>query len=129
MTGNPDIKTKAWQQADTSADEGSATPKVALRHAAAPNRTSNIAASTKLIINAAEFARHVTLAKSAGSGPADSSGREEKMSEVHVHRVQPAWKKNALIDNETYLKWYADSIKNPDRFWGKHGKRIDWFKP
>jgi acetyl-CoA synthetase len=51
------------------------------------------------------------------------------MSEVHVHRVQAAWKKNALIDNETYLKWYADSVKNPDRFWGKHGKRIDWFKP
>jgi acetyl-CoA synthetase len=19
--------------------------------------------------------------------------------------------------------------KNPDKFWGKHGKRIDWFKP
>ncbi|MBZ9675477.1 acetate--CoA ligase [Mesorhizobium sp. ES1-1] len=51
------------------------------------------------------------------------------MSEVHVHRVQPAWKKNALIDNETYLKWYADSIANPDKFWGGHGKRIDWFKP
>ncbi len=51
------------------------------------------------------------------------------MSEVHVHRVQPAWKKNALIDNDTYLKWYADSVKNPDKFWGKHGKRIDWFKP
>jgi len=51
------------------------------------------------------------------------------MSEVHIHRVQPTWKKDALIDNETYLKWYAESIKNPDRFWGKHGKRIDWFKP
>jgi acetyl-CoA synthetase len=33
------------------------------------------------------------------------------------------------MDNETYLKWYKDSIKNPDKFWGKHGKRIDWFKP
>ncbi|RWH80287.1 MAG: acetate--CoA ligase [Mesorhizobium sp.] len=51
------------------------------------------------------------------------------MSEQNVHRVQPAWKKNALIDNDTYLKWYADSVKNPDKFWGKHGKRIDWFKP
>ena len=51
------------------------------------------------------------------------------MSEVHVHKVKAAWKKDALIDNETYLKWYADSVKNPDRFWGKHGKRIDWFKP
>jgi acetyl-CoA synthetase len=51
------------------------------------------------------------------------------MSEVYVHRVQPAWKKHALIDNETYLKWYAESVKKPDKFWGKHGKRIDWFKP
>ena len=51
------------------------------------------------------------------------------MSEAHVYKVKPAWKKNALIDDETYLKWYAESIKNPDKFWGKHGKRIDWFKP
>ncbi|MEX0954621.1 MAG: acetate--CoA ligase [Rhizobiaceae bacterium] len=51
------------------------------------------------------------------------------MSEVHVHKVKPAWKKHALIDNETYLKWYKDSVKNPDKFWGKHGKRIDWFTP
>jgi len=51
------------------------------------------------------------------------------MSEVHLHRVQPAWKKRALIDNETYLKWYRDSVRNPDKFWAKHGRRIDWFKP
>ena len=51
------------------------------------------------------------------------------MPEVHVHRVKAAWKKNALIDAETYKKWYRDSIKDPDKFWGKHGKRIDWFKP
>jgi len=51
------------------------------------------------------------------------------MSDVKVHRVQPAWKKNALIDNDTYLKWYRDSVRNPDKFWAKHGKRIDWFKP
>ena len=50
------------------------------------------------------------------------------MSEVHVHKVQPAWKKRALIDNETYLKWYEDSVRDPERFWAKHGKRIDWFK-
>ncbi|MDI6028663.1 acetate--CoA ligase [Corticibacterium sp. UT-5YL-CI-8] len=51
------------------------------------------------------------------------------MSEVHVHRVQPEWQENALIDNKTYQKWYAESIKNPEKFWDKHGKRIDWFKP
>jgi acetyl-CoA synthetase len=51
------------------------------------------------------------------------------MSDVHVHKVQAAWKKRALIDNKTYLKWYKDSVADPDKFWGKHGKRIDWFKP
>ena len=51
------------------------------------------------------------------------------MSEVQVHRVQPAWKKDALIDNETYLKWYKESVKNPEKFWARHGKRIDWMKP
>ena len=51
------------------------------------------------------------------------------MSEVKLHRVQPAWKKNTLMDNETYLKWYEQSVENPEKFWGKHGKRIDWFKP
>jgi acetyl-CoA synthetase len=49
--------------------------------------------------------------------------------DVHVHKVKPAWKKKALIDKATYEKWYVDSIKDPDKFWGKHGKRIDWFKP
>ncbi len=48
---------------------------------------------------------------------------------VEVHRILPAAKKRALIDNDTYLKWYKQSVINPEKFWGKHGKRIDWFKP
>ncbi|SDO68541.1 acetate--CoA ligase [Phyllobacterium sp. OV277] len=46
-----------------------------------------------------------------------------------VYPVLPSAKKNALIDNETYLSWYKQSIKDPEKFWGKYGKRIDWFKP
>ena len=46
-----------------------------------------------------------------------------------VHKVKSAWKKHALIDNDTYEKWYKQSVKNPEKFWAKHGKRIDWFKP
>ncbi len=48
---------------------------------------------------------------------------------VKVHKVLPSAKKSALIDNETYLKWYKESVTNPDEFWGRHGKRIDWFTP
>jgi acetyl-CoA synthetase len=54
---------------------------------------------------------------------------EEFSMSVKVHKVLPSAKKNALIDNDTYLKWYKESVKNPEKFWGKHGKRIDWFKP
>lgn len=46
-----------------------------------------------------------------------------------VYPVANGVKKNALIDRETYLQWYDESIKEPDMFWAKHGRRIDWFKP
>ncbi len=51
------------------------------------------------------------------------------MSDVHVHKIQATWKKRALIDSATYRKWYEQSVKDPDAFWGEHGKRLDWFKP
>ncbi len=46
-----------------------------------------------------------------------------------VYPVLASAKRNALIDNDTYLNWYRQSIKDPEKFWGKHGKRIDWFNP
>jgi len=46
-----------------------------------------------------------------------------------VYKVPKDAKKRAHIDNDIYEKWYQESIKNPDKFWKKHGKRIDWFKP
>ena len=35
----------------------------------------------------------------------------------------------ALINNETYQDMYTESIADPESFWNKHGKRIDWIKP
>ncbi len=35
----------------------------------------------------------------------------------------------AHADKATYDKMYADSIADPDAFWGAHGKRIDWMTP
>ncbi|MBW3099153.1 acetate--CoA ligase [Pseudohoeflea coraliihabitans] len=46
-----------------------------------------------------------------------------------THKVLKQARKRALIDQETYLDWYRQSVKNPEKFWNKHGKRIDWFKP
>jgi acetyl-CoA synthetase len=49
--------------------------------------------------------------------------------EVKVHKVLESARSRALIDNETYLKWYKESVENPDAFWAEHGKRIDWSRP
>ncbi len=51
------------------------------------------------------------------------------MSASKIHKVSAAWKKRAHIDAKKYDKMYKASIKNPEKFWGKEGKRIDWFKP
>ncbi len=49
------------------------------------------------------------------------------MSE-HVYAVPAAWKKKAYVDDAAYRKMYAESVKDPDKFWGKQAKRIDWYK-
>jgi acetyl-CoA synthetase len=43
--------------------------------------------------------------------------------------VPESWKKSAYCDNETYLKMYEQSVKDPEGFWGEQAKRLDWFKP
>ena len=35
---------------------------------------------------------------------------------------------NAHINKLKYEEMYKESISNPIKFWGEHGKRIDWFK-
>ncbi len=49
------------------------------------------------------------------------------MSEIFP--VPTDFAKSALIDDKKYTEWYERSIKDPDGFWGEHGKRIDWIKP
>jgi acetyl-CoA synthetase len=43
--------------------------------------------------------------------------------------VSEAVAKSAWCDNDTYLRMYEQSIKDPEGFWGEQGKRIDWIKP
>ncbi len=43
-------------------------------------------------------------------------------------KIKDYWKKDALVNNSEYLDLYEDSIKNNDKFWEKHGKRVDWIK-
>jgi acetyl-CoA synthetase len=53
---------------------------------------------------------------------------EERMSE-NVYPVPADVAKDALIDNDTYLSMYKQSVEDPDGFWGEQGKRLDWIKP
>ena len=46
-----------------------------------------------------------------------------------VFPVPEEWAKRAWADEAKYMKMYAQSINDPEGFWGEHGKRIDWIKP
>ncbi|TPW28468.1 acetate--CoA ligase [Martelella alba] len=46
-----------------------------------------------------------------------------------VYPVSKSEKARALIDKAKYDKWYEESVDDPVKFWDKHGRRIDWFKP
>ncbi len=46
-----------------------------------------------------------------------------------IFPVPAALAKEAQIDAAKYQEWYERSIKDPEGFWGEHGKRIDWIKP
>ncbi len=51
------------------------------------------------------------------------------MTRMDLFKVKPQWQKDAHIDNETYLKLYQQSVDNPEDFWRKQAKIIDWIKP
>src|SRR5579871_3458830 len=46
-----------------------------------------------------------------------------------VHDIPSEWTKRAYVDDAKYKAMYEASIKDPDKFWGEHGKRVDWIKP
>ena len=45
-----------------------------------------------------------------------------------TYAVPAAWKKKAYFNESTYKKTYEESVKNPNKFWGKEAKRLDWIK-
>ena len=51
------------------------------------------------------------------------------MSDNQLFPVPTDVAKSAWIDNDKYLEMYERSVKDPDGFWGEHGKRLDWIKP
>ena len=47
------------------------------------------------------------------------------MSEQETIEVRKAWRDHAHIDKDKYETLYAESIQDPDTFWGEAAKRID----
>jgi acetyl-CoA synthetase len=46
-----------------------------------------------------------------------------------IHDIPSEWTKRAYVDDAKYQAMYQASIRDPDTFWGEHGKRVDWIKP
>ena len=51
------------------------------------------------------------------------------MSEHDLFPVSTDWAQRALVDDAKYNEMYAQSVEDPEAFWGEQGKRIDWIKP
>ena len=48
---------------------------------------------------------------------------EQKIFQIPAESISKAW-----VDNETYLKMYKESVKEPKEFWDKQAERVTWFK-
>ncbi len=51
------------------------------------------------------------------------------MTHGHVFAPSPETVKRAWADTAKYEEMYARSIRDPEGFWGEHGKRLEWIKP
>ena len=51
------------------------------------------------------------------------------MADNEMFPVSGEWAKRALVDAAAYERLYAQSVANPEAFWGEQGKRIDWIRP
>ena len=47
----------------------------------------------------------------------------------NIHRVSPEFAAGARVDRSAYERDYAESIRDPQGFWGRIGKRLDWIRP
>ncbi|OHE83531.1 MAG: acetate--CoA ligase [Lysobacterales bacterium RIFOXYD1_FULL_69_11] len=51
------------------------------------------------------------------------------MTQPAVHPVDPAFAASARITREDYRRDYAESVRDPERFWARIGQRLDWMTP
>ena len=46
-----------------------------------------------------------------------------------VYPVPEEWARNALIDGDRYAAMYRESVEDPETFWRREARRIDWMTP
>jgi len=46
-----------------------------------------------------------------------------------LYPVDPAFAANTLVTRDDYERLYAESVNDPEGFWGRVGQRLDWIKP
>lgn len=46
-----------------------------------------------------------------------------------VYPIDPDFAAKARVTRESYERQYAESVKDPEGFWGKVAQRLDWFTP
>ena len=48
---------------------------------------------------------------------------------VNMFPVPRQVAQSAWVSEKKYFGMYEESVRNPERFWSEHGKRLDWIKP
>ena len=51
------------------------------------------------------------------------------MPDNNLFPVPKEVSQRAWVTDAKYKAMYAESVANPDKFWGEHGKRLHWIKP
>ncbi|MGB5557455.1 MAG: acetate--CoA ligase [Paracoccaceae bacterium] len=51
------------------------------------------------------------------------------MTETKLYPPSAEFAKSSHCDKAKYDKMYAESVSDPEGFWGREGKRLDWIKP
>ena len=52
-----------------------------------------------------------------------------QIQDIPNYAPSAAFTKSAHLDKLTYDRMYAESISDPEKFWGEQGKALDWIKP
>jgi acetyl-CoA synthetase len=51
------------------------------------------------------------------------------MSDNLLFPVPAEWAARAKVNAASYDQMHGEAVRDPDAFWGRHGKRLDWIKP